>query len=229
MASAAGRSTRTMAPFTSCSAESNWPSRTFDRALAILRQGAEAVPQSVQLSLFLTELLIDKEKLDGDDGAKAGSRGFVGPALSTATFTSSRARMDMVTHSWSQAATRLELARTLLRTDADFLSRVNGMLVDCYARLGEQEKRKAALQRATSGGEASRAMPPSLVQELERTGRLDEAMSLHLEMVGSRPESRLDLVRLLIRKNLNLPEKQRRWPEVERRLEEAARALPNRA
>ena len=44
-------------------------------------------------------------------------------------------------------------------------------------------------------------------QDLEREGRLDAAVAVHLGLVALRPESRLDVVRILIRKNVRLAEK----------------------
>src|SRR5271157_3687595 len=114
----------------------------------------------------------------------------------------------------------------LARGDPAIVSRINLLLAGCHARTGETEKRVAALERAASGELTAAVAGSSLAQTVESEGRLDEAIKAHLMLVESRPQSRLDLVRLLIQKNARLPQQERRWGEVEQRLQEAEKAVP---
>ena len=52
---------------------------------------------------------------------------------------------------------------------------------------------------------------------------------MHKQLLDSRPESRLDLVRLLIQKTRRQPPAERSWTPVEQKLEETAQAVPGSA
>ena len=65
-----------------------------------------------------------------------------------------------------------------------------------------------------------------LARALGRLGKLDQAIAILLPLAERKPELRLDLVRLLIQKTSRQPRDQRSWPEVERHLREAEKALP---
>ena len=82
------------------------------------------------------------------------------------------------------------------------------------------------LQKAASNPLTALSAGPLLARTMESAGRLDDAVTVHLGLVQARPQSRLDLVRLLIEKNLRLSENRRRWQEVDRRLKEAEQAIP---
>ena len=136
--------------------------------------------------------------------------------------------------SWSSvsngaaAIAKINTARALLASDPPTMARLNLMLAECYGRLGQDDQRLAALRQA-AGDEATGAVAgPALADELARSGKLDEAVMIHLRIVDRRPESRLDLVRLSIRKALRQPKEQRDWQEVEQRLQQAEKALPEK-
>ena len=101
------------------------------------------------------------------------------------------------------------------------------MLAECYKRQPSgQDKRLAALRRAATEGTTTAIAGPMIAAELENQGRLDEAIKIHTGLLSTRPESRLDQVRLLIRKTARLPREQRVWSVVEDRLRAAEAALP---
>ena len=100
------------------------------------------------------------------------------------------------------------------------------MLAECYKRTGSAKDRLITALRGAADGPTAAVARRLLAEELERAGRLDDAIAVHLQMMDSRPGSRLDLVRLLILKNSKLPQAQRRWQDAEQRLHEAARVLP---
>ena len=196
-----------------------------DRAEVVLRRGIAAVPSNVDFKVLLTDSLITQEKVDGEDGAAPGSRGCeVGLADGYAYHL--EARVSMVKQQWHEAISKLRLARSLLAADPALVSRVNLLLAECHSRTGEKEKRVAALQRAASGETTTAMAGPLLAQSMESEGRLDEAIKVHLTSWRARPESRLDLVRLLIQKTSRQPRDLRNWQEVEHALVQAEEALP---
>jgi predicted Zn-dependent protease len=207
-----------------------------DRAEAVLRRGIGAVADNADLKYLLTDTLIDEaingdeSKLKGDDGATAWIERLRIIGLPEGYIHLFEGRAAIASRSWNDAIPLLESARSLLSGDATSLSRVNLLLAECYDREGKDEDRMAALERAaTAGVGAAPAARLLYAQELEQQGKLDQAIAVHLELASSRPESRLDLVRLLIQKNSRLPEEQRNWEPAERRLQEAASANPQAA
>ena len=198
-----------------------------DRAEAVLRRGIAAVPSNVPLKMLLAETLISENKLDGEEGAIAWVERLRRLGLADGYAYYLEGRVAVVKQSWEKASDRLESARVLLAADPATLSRINLLLSECYRQLGEEENRMAAIQRAAANPATVAVSGPILTQALESQGRLNEAIRVHTQLLESRPQSRLDLIRLFIRWNSLLPRDRRNWREVERRLSEAQKALPN--
>ena len=55
---------------------------------------------------------------------------------------------------WSQAIRRSRLARALLRSNPPLAGQVDLMLVECYGRVGSDEKRLDALRRFAEGDQS---------------------------------------------------------------------------
>ncbi|MGC8644391.1 MAG: tetratricopeptide repeat protein, partial [Isosphaeraceae bacterium] len=186
-----------------------------DRALAVLRKGVEAIPDDGPLSFLLTEILIDQGKLEGEEGAVAWVGRLEKLGLREGYDTFLEARLAMARQDWAQAISKFEIVRSLLANDRVLMARVDLMLSDCYGKTGDQKHQTAALERAAGDETTASAARPLLAQNLERAGRLDEAVSQYLLIADARPESRLDVVRVLLRKNAALPKARQRWDEVE--------------
>ena len=197
-----------------------------DRAEMILRKGVAAVPGNVELKIDLLESLIPQGKIDGEDGATSWIERLRQLGLVDGYAQYLEGQVAMVQQKWPQAISRLDSARALLAADPVVVSRINLMLADCYRRMGNRERQITALERAARGKATAAVASPLLAQIMESEGRLDDAIRLHTELLATRPESRRDLLRLLIQKNARLPQDQRRWELVEQRLQEAERALP---
>jgi len=197
-----------------------------DRAEAILRHGLQANPV-LDLAFELAENLILQDKVEGQDQAadyigrlrSAGlGEGYVGYLEGRVLFQRKQ---------WAEAIRRLETARNALRSDARLTAVVDVILVECYGRVGDQERRLAALRQAAEGTRAPESLRIELGRAIARTGKSDEALAVLLPLVARRPELRLDILRLSIQKNLMLPQHQRRWQAVERQLDEAQKVLPS--
>ena len=192
-----------------------------ERAEAVFRRGVAAIPENVPLRMLLTETLIDEQKLDGDEGALAWIEQLRKERLANGLVQFLEGRVAVVKQQWPMAISKFEMSRSLLADNSVFLARINLLLADCHAHTGETEKQFAALEKAASVATTAGVAGPLLARTLESEGRVDDAINVHRQLLERRPQSRLDLARLLIRKNVRLPQGQRRWQEVEQRLQEA--------
>ncbi|MGD0042748.1 MAG: tetratricopeptide repeat protein, partial [Isosphaeraceae bacterium] len=198
-----------------------------DHAEAILRRGIAAVPSNVPLKMLLAETLISENKLDGEEGAISWIERLRRLGLADGYAQYLDGRVSMAEQRWDGAIKSLESARALLGANTTITPRINLMLADCYRRAHSGGDRLIVALQGAAEGDTAAVVRPLLAEELERAGRVDEAIAVHLQIVDSRPGSRLDLIRLLILKNARLPQGQRRWQEAEQWLRDAARILPN--
>ena len=199
-----------------------------DRAETVLREAVEASPQP-ELWYLLADILISLGKIEGKDQAGDYIDRLRDSGLLREGYVQFlEARVLVQRQQWPAAVSKINTARALLASDPQSMARLNLMLADCYGRLGLADQRLAALQQAAGAEATGGVAGPALADELARSGKLDEAVKIHLQLVDRRPESRLDLVRLSIRKALRQPRKQRDWQEVEQRLQQAEKALPGK-
>jgi tetratricopeptide (TPR) repeat protein len=198
-----------------------------DRAERVLRVAVEANPQS-DLMYLLAEALILQGKIDGADEAGAYLTRLRKMGLREGFLEKLEARILMQRQQWSAAIAKINTARALLAADSSTMAQLNLMLAACYDRLGLDDQRLAALQQAAGDERTAPEAAPALAENLARSGKLDEALKIHLQLVDRRPESRLDLVRLSIQKVLRQPSEQRNWQDVEQKLQQAERAVPRR-
>jgi len=196
-----------------------------DRAEAVLRQGYQANP-SPRLAFELAETLIIQDKVDGKDQAGDYIARLQSAGLGDTYVRYLEAEILFQKKKWPEAISHLESARNALRSDPRLTDRLNLMLAECYGRQGYAEQRLNALRQVGGGDRSPVAVRIELAQAQARLGKVDQALAILLPLADRRPELRLDLVRLLIQKNLTLPRDQRRWQEVEQALHEAEKALP---
>ncbi|MGA2700263.1 MAG: tetratricopeptide repeat protein [Isosphaeraceae bacterium] len=199
-----------------------------DRAEAVLRRAHQANP-SVTLAFYLAEILISQDKFAGKDQAA----GYI-ELLQTAGFGDTLVRFLEAESlfqrkEWKEAIPRLEMARAVLQAEPQLVTQLNLMLAECHGRTGDEEQRLDALHQAAEGDRGPESARLELAQALVRSGKLDQAVTILQPMASSKPEWRLDLVRLLVQRTIRQPEDRRNWPEVERSLREAEQALPQSA
>ena len=108
----------------------------------------------------------------------------------------------------------------------EFKSRVNVLLARCYGQLGEPELQWDATQRAVAANPDD--LPAKLVwiQAMANRGDIAGAIDQYRRIVVQVPQVRIRLVELLIAQNRQRPKAQRDWSEIERLLDEAAKAAP---
>lgn len=197
-----------------------------DRAEAVLVRGIVAAPEMVELKVLLVEALLAQGKLEGGEGAAAWIDKLKALGLADGHLKYLLARLSIASRQWETAAQRLEVARTLEAGGTPLATQIDLLLAECYRHQpGGEPKRLAALRRAAAT-ESTPVAGPILAAELEKQGRLDEAIKLHTQLMAIRPESSLDQVRLLILKTSRMPRDERPWPLVEDRLRAAEAAVP---
>jgi tetratricopeptide (TPR) repeat protein len=198
-----------------------------DRAEAVLRAAVDANPRP-ELMYLLADTLITQSKIDGTNQARDYLARLRKRGLREGYLQQLEARISVQRQRWSEAIVRINTARSLLADDPPMMAKLSLMLAECYGRLGLDDQRLDALLKAAGVETTDAAAGPTLAEELARAGKLDEAVKIHLQLVDRRPESRLDLVRLLIRQARRQPSEQRNWHEVEQRLQQAEKALPTK-
>lgn len=197
-----------------------------DRAEAVLRRSFEARPLA-GLAFELADTLILEGKIEGKDGASALIDTLRRAGLGETLVRFLDAEVLFQGKKWNEAIAELQTARAVLGAAPELVLRINLMIAECHGRLGSDDDRLEALRRAAEGKEGAETARLELVRALEQSGRLDQAIATLSPMAigGTNPAWRLDLVRLLLRKAIRQPRDRRNWPEIERRLDEAEKAL----
>ena len=184
---------------------------------------------------MLADLLIGRRKLDGPDGAQAWITRLRDRNLNPGPLKYLEAALLMARGQWAGDAAKrarlisqLESARTLLVSDPTLSGRINLMLTECLGRAGAADDRLAALRRAAESPEEQTATQArmALAAELEAAGQLDDAQTQYLLLALTRPEARLDVARIAIRRTRQMPRARQDWQVAERRLKEAEQAVP---
>jgi tetratricopeptide (TPR) repeat protein len=195
-------------------------------AIDALRQGLQALPDHPHLLHPLAQTLIDS----GDEGAaeeviarlrRPGAPPYLAHYL--------QGRLQMKRREWPQAIQTLEEVASSSLTAPALASRASLALADCHEQRGDNDRRLAALRKAVALDDSSAPARMALAAMLRGAGRIEEALEAYREVVQLRQapdQSWLFLGRLLLQRNRSLPPKKRRWADVERVLERAAR-LPS--
>jgi predicted Zn-dependent protease len=196
-----------------------------DRAEGVLRQAYDASP-STDLALALADTLISQDKIDGSHEAAEYIADFERAGLGNSYAAFLKARVLFRRKKWAEAIPQIESAMAALQRIPQLALSLDLMLAECHGNLGSDERRLDCLQRAAESGEASDSVRIELARAQAAAGKLEKAISILAPLARSRPELRLDLARLSIEQAIRQPVKLQNWPDVERRLLEAERALP---
>ncbi|WP_406695911.1 tetratricopeptide repeat protein [Singulisphaera sp. Ch08] len=200
-----------------------------DEAVVILRRGDKALPDQKNLQWNLADRLINAGKPEAKTViARLRKQAEIfQPAVDYL-----EARLLLNEGEWAEALRRLEKARALMANVPDLKSltaQADLLLARCYEQLGNPEQQLAASRRALT-------LEPRLVRAhlsqasaLLTLGRADEALEEFRKVAPEAPEARIEVARLLLARNLRLPEGQRRWSEVDKALGEAEHAVADLA
>ena len=205
-----------------------------------LEAGVAARPDATELRWVLAEQLLQAADFDGvvKQVDELNNLGYPPERLDYL-----RARLlvgrneklgDAGREKWAKAAAALERVQPLLaaRADSAALARqAQLMLAECYEHLGDVTKQHAAYSRAVAldqpddpAGSVARL---GLARSLEAMGKTAEALDEYRRLATRDPSLKPVVARLMIRRNLELPPAQRRWPEVEQYIDQIAREKPD--
>jgi tetratricopeptide (TPR) repeat protein len=199
-----------------------------DDALTCIRQGLDNLPDHTLLLAELTPLLIDKGELGvaAETIERLRQRSDL-PVAQPAWFDFFDACLLMQKKEWSEASRLLERVRPHVASVPELTGVVEMRLALCYQQRGEPDRQAEALERALKAGSTKLDVNGRLAKAelLATTGKVEEALRLHQELVADLPSVRFRMVPLLIARALRQPAAQQApyWQEVERTLEAAAR------
>jgi cellulose synthase operon protein C len=197
-----------------------------DRAEAVLRQGFEAKP-TVGVAFLLADNLIQQGKLEGFEGAARYMGRLRSVGLGDTWVRVLEAKILIRDKKWAKAIAEIDVARVLLASEPEHAATLDVMLAECYRHVGDDEQRLDALRQAAERSKTPDSARAEFSQALARSGQMDEAITVLRPIADHRPEWRLDLVDLLLKRAVRQPKDRRNWPEVEQALKEAEQALPD--
>lgn len=210
--------------------------RDIDAAVARLKAGNAALPDDLTILWTFVDLSIQAGRLEGMPEQIDTLRS---KRLLREVIDYLDAQLLYARGQWSEASRALERVGKSLGAipELDRLAkRTFVRLGECYDRLGNVDLRLNAYQRAVnitplgSYDDLAVTARNGLAAALVAQGRIDRAIEefrKNLLLPEATEEMRLTLARLLIFRNLRLPEASRRWDEVETLLNTAAKRLPD--
>ncbi len=129
-------------------------------------------------------------------------------------------RMLMSQQQWLQAIASLEQARRITTDSSGLMERTDLALAQCHSAAGDDEAQAAAFRRVLKANPVSVPARLGVAAGLLKQQRLKEAIA-EFRPLAHLPHVRLQLTRLLIARNLQLPELAREWGEIEKLLDQA--------
>jgi len=199
------------------------------QARAVIERGLQKFPQSWDLLVLQTDLLIDEQKIQAAEKNIADLKRS-NPTSPLVEYLQARVLMER--KQWPEACKLLEHVRIKLAPGSEWLSRTLVYLSLAYQQLGDTEQQLGAIRLAVHLAPNWTTAHFGLGSALLALGRLDEALSELQQVTKSAdapPAVWNVLVRCLILRNLQLPEDQRQWDEVEKTFEQAVQAQPRTA
>lgn len=202
--------------------DSGRPRQALDR----LREGLHRVPGQPDLLFLLAQALIQEREFTAAASA-AGQLGHAGAPAELLRYL--EAQVLLHREQWSEAAALLEDVRVQL-TAPQVAFQSDLALGHCYSRLGEAARSVAAYRRAVATGPTSAAARAGLALALAEAGQTDEALAECRRAVarpGAQGFAWTAQARLLIARNLRLPESRRDWTEAEAALARVEQRTPD--
>jgi len=188
----------------------------------------------IQLRWSLADLLLDRAELEAGEAENT----FQNEARSQITVLRRRgaiwgilefleARILLHQQQWWQASLKLEQMRSHLAHLPELVKQIDLSLGRCYDKLGNPDAKLVTFRRAIASDPFWVAGRMHLASALVTVKRYDEALAEYRRLIGSVTEAPLACAQSLILQNLSLPERQRRWDEIDRLLALAERAQPD--
>jgi len=187
-----------------------------------LERGLSVLPDQSSLLWALANLRIDKGEAPQEQIDRLQAQG-----VSPAEIDYLNARIALLQENWLYAVQTLERTRPVAAKSSDLAKQIDLYLGQGYRQLGDVDQAYGAYRRALA--EDPSWLPASLgaASALVSMGRLDDAIEAYRKIIPQASGARLEVVRLLVIRNLRLPEAQRRWEEIDRFLDEAIKVAPD--
>ena len=205
----------------------------YEAAAACYKRAVEALPEQADFRWRLADTLITANDLSG---ANKVFQELQKTKVSPEPLGYINARLLYSERKWSEAARILEDVTPTLanQPESAWLGKLAYLLLgQCYERLNLVDRQYTAYRRAVDivagGGAFNLRARIGLAASLTARNRIDEAIDEYrkiLALPGARPETRIDLARLLIRREIGVPAAQRRWVDAQRALDDAEKGLP---
>jgi cellulose synthase operon protein C len=180
--------------------------------LALLEPSLANLPEDPQELWSLANLLIDAGAADKAGPAidRLASKEQFGPLAECL-----QARLLMVKQKWGEARKTLEGAVPKFMPGAPVAKQLDLLLADCYQHLESPDQWLKACRRAV--GRAPNWPPArlALVEALAAQGKTDEAIVEFRLLPKDAVVYRLQLARLLLARNLRLPQGEAHWQEID--------------
>lgn len=198
-------------------------------AIAAIRKGLDAVPNSSELALALLDYQIQNADAAGAtetlESLKAGG-------LSPALVEFGQARILAVQEKWLDATFLLDHVRQEASGDPGLVRRANLLLARCYAQIGENDRRLEAFSRAVPTDPADPLWAPTITGVAESQavlGRPDDALATYRRLKDYVPSAWVQVAQFEMIRILRLPVEKRDWKPVRDALaacEQAFKDLP---
>ncbi|TXT35449.1 MAG: hypothetical protein FD138_1346 [Planctomycetota bacterium] len=174
-------------------------------------------PRDTRGYLLLAEMNLEQGRFDG--ARKGIDKLPRTPALDAwRLFLSGRELMSQ--NEWAEAIVTFEEARRISTQTAGLSERIDLAVAKCHAAVENFEAETAAYRRALKSNSVSIPARLGLAACLLRQQKVAEAIA-EFRPLGHLSQVRLQLVRLLIERNTQLPELAREWSEVDRLLDQS--------
>ncbi len=214
-------------------------------AEACLIRGVQVLPEDGNLKWQLAETRLDRITREGGDEKRLKQINDQITELSRLNYPKERigylqAHARYARKEWRKAAGGViaeepgfEAIAPLLDRFPPLVRRVQVMLAECYARLGEADQLFETYRKMSIADPTSREIRHRLASSLEALGRYDEAIEQYRLATDKSDESKLAIetnlaiARLLIRRNLSAPAARRNWDEVASLLDDVGRRAPD--
>ncbi len=195
-----------------------------EAAIRRLHEAVERLPENKDLAWTLADVLIQAGELEK-------ARQIVNELRDTGAVNSQRlgyleSGLLMREGDWMNAAVGFES----LGSAAQLRENANYWLSRCYKQLGDLERQLGTIQALVELKPRNSRYQSELGFDLLALGSVDEAIIHFREVTNLRPDlanAWLALARLLILRELRLPESHRHWLPIERLLDHEDRLFPN--
>lgn len=199
----------------------------------LLRKGLEQAPDNAMLTWELADLKIT---LGHRDEAQRLITELTAAGVRRGLTEYLRGRLLMQDQRWQEAVKAFNSSRSEIQSSERLAAQADIYLADCYAQLGDDDQRLTVARRAVQTQPFFVAARQSLSQALLAVGRVDEALVEYRTLLDL-PDAPAygwtaeigwaAVAKVLIIRNLSIPESERHWEDMDPVLESLAEAAPD--